>query len=196
MQSPFPKGSQRLFPHLKNLPIKTCGSVCGVIAAILGGIASVAPSLWRHVFLSTTAEMPEDLKSLLSQSIYSDFLRCSLVSWLLNGKVDVKTIRIHHTPRTATEHLPEASLSNDTQPDSPSKRRRMRAKLRRRQRKQQTPISRAERLDAYGCREPSNQNRPQQMKFDDSDYIYVEDDCASPKRVDNHPKSSRYFVVI
>ena len=193
MQGPFPKGSQRLFPHLKNLPIQTCGSVCGVIAAILGGIASVAPSLWRHVFLSTTAEMPEDLKWLLSPSIYSDFLRCSLVSWLLNGKVDLKAIGIHHTPRTATEHIPEAFLSNDPQRDSPSKRRRMRAKLRRRQRKQQTPISRAERLDVYGCREPSNQNRPKQVKLDDPDYIYVEDDCASPKRVDDHPKSSRCF---
>ena len=68
----------------------------------------------------------------------------------------------------------------------------MRAKLRRRQRKQQTPISRAERLDAYGCREPSNQNRPKQVKLDDPDYIYVEDDCASAKRVD-HPKSSQCF---
>ena len=193
MQGPFPKGSQRLFPHLKNLPIQTCGSVGGVVAAILGGIASVAPSLWRHVFLSTTAEMPEDLKWLLSPTIYSDFLRCSLVSWLLNGKVDLKAIGIHQTPRTATEHLPEAFLSNDTQRDSPSKRRRMRAKLRRRQRKEQTPSSRAERLDAYGCREPSNQNRPKEVKLDDPDYIYVKDDCASPKKIDDHPKSSRCF---
>lgn len=145
------------------------------------------------MFLSTTAEMPEDLKRLLSPSIYSDFLRCSLVSWLLNGQVDLKAIGIHHTPRTATEHLPEASLSNDTQRDLPSKRRRMRAKLRRRQREQQTPISPAERLDACGCREPSNQNRPKQVKLDDPDYIYVEDNCASPKRVDDHPKSSRCF---
>lgn len=193
MQGPFPKGSQRLFPHLKNLPIQTCGSVCGVIAAILGGIASVAPSLWRHVFLSTTAEMPEDLKWLLSPTIYSDFLRCSLVSWLLNGKVDLKAIGIHQTPRTATEHLPEASLSNDTQRDSPSKRRRMHAKLRRRQRKEKTSSSRAERLDAYGCREPSNHNRPKQVKLDDPDYIYVEDDCASPRKIDDHPKSSQCF---
>ena len=69
----------------------------------------------------------------------------------------------------------------------------MRAKLRRRQRKQQTPISRAERLDAYGCREPSNQNRPKQVKLDAPDYIYVEDNCASPKRVDDHPKSFQCF---
>ena len=137
--------------------------------------------------------MPKDLKWLLSPSIYSDFLRCSLVSWLLNGKVDLKAIGIHHTLRTATEHLPEASLTNDTQRDSPSKRRQMRAKLRRRQRKQQTPISRAERLDACGCRETSNQNRPKQVKLDAPDYIYVEDDCASPKRVDDHPKSSWCF---
>ena len=63
----------------------------------------------------------------------------------------------------------------------------MRAKLRRRQQKQQTPISRAERL------EPSKQNRPKQVKLDDPNYIYVEDDCASPKRVDDHPQSARCF---
>lgn len=45
MQGSAPSGSHHI-GSLKNLPIQTCANVCGVTAAILGGIASAAPILW------------------------------------------------------------------------------------------------------------------------------------------------------
>ena len=190
MEGPIPNKSQQSIRSLQNLPIQTCGNVCGVTVAILGGIASAAPNLWRGVFLSDIAEMPDELKWLLSPSIYSDFLRCSLVSWLVNGKVDLKAIGIHDTPISPTNHPSEAETRNETQPASPSKRRKMRSKLRRKQRKHQTLISH-EKRDADHCLGTSNHHPPKLHRIDESDYIYVDDDHVSDKCIDDSPESPR-----
>lgn len=50
MEGPIRDGSKQGTRSLRNLSIQTCGNVCGVTVAILGGIASVAPTLWRGLF--------------------------------------------------------------------------------------------------------------------------------------------------
>lgn len=79
---------------LKNLPLQTCGNVCGVTVCILASIACVAPILWRQVFLDRKENLPEDVKWLMSPSAHSDFLRCSIISWLIGKKVDTRAIGI------------------------------------------------------------------------------------------------------
>lgn len=79
---------------LKNIPVQTCGNICGVAAAVLAGIACATPCLWRNVFLNRNTEMPNILKWLLKPTVHSDFLRCSIISWLLTDSIDLSTLGI------------------------------------------------------------------------------------------------------
>ncbi|PFX12216.1 Zinc finger SWIM domain-containing protein 1 [Stylophora pistillata] len=81
---------------LKNIPPQTCANVCGVAVAVLGGIASAAPELWRNVFLTRNTDCPTSLKWLLRPPVYSDFLRCSIICWLLTDSIDVSTLGIRN----------------------------------------------------------------------------------------------------
>ena len=80
---------------LKNIPMQACGNVCGVAAAILGGIATAAPALWHNVFLNQNTDLPATLKWFVSPTAHSDFLRCSLISWLLSDSISVFRLGIH-----------------------------------------------------------------------------------------------------
>ena len=83
---------------LKNIPVQTCANVCGVAAAVLAGIACVAPYLWRNVFLNRNAEIPTSLEWLLKPTVYSDFLRCSIISWLLTDSINLSILGITKYP--------------------------------------------------------------------------------------------------
>lgn len=159
MQGSVPSGGRHI-GSLKNLPIQTCANVCGVTAAILGGIASAAPILWRDLFLSDTPEIPEELKWLMLPSVYSDFLRCSLASWLVNGKVHLQALGIDNTPSSHSDRPAQDKAANEEQQGTPSKRRKLQSKLRRRQRKHQTLSFRDKRLNTD--------------KIDHHDFIYVD----------------------
>lgn len=82
---------------LQNIPLKTCANVCGVAAVTLASIAVAAPRLWQEVFLSNSAKLPEELQWLLHPSRHSDFLRASIASWLVNGRVDVGAFGISNS---------------------------------------------------------------------------------------------------
>ena len=78
----------------KNIPVQTCANVCGVAAAVLAGIACVSSYLWRNVFLNRNAEIPTSLEWLLKPTVYSDFLRCSIISWLLTNSINLSILGI------------------------------------------------------------------------------------------------------
>ena len=78
-----------------NIPAQTCANVCGVAAAMLGAVACTAPELWKNVFLKRNTDLPTSLKWLLPPSTYSDFLRCTIISWLLTNCIDVAAIGIN-----------------------------------------------------------------------------------------------------
>lgn len=77
------------------IPTQTCANVCGVAAAVLGAITCTVPELWRNVFLKRNSDLPTSLKWLLSPLTYSDFLRCTIISWLLTDCIDVAAIGIN-----------------------------------------------------------------------------------------------------
>ena len=81
-------------PCLNNIPFQTCGNICGVAAAVLAGIACATPCLWGNVFLNRNNEMPNSLKSLLKPTVLSDFLRCSIISWILTDSIDLSTLGV------------------------------------------------------------------------------------------------------
>ena len=77
---------------LKNIPLQTCGNVCGVIVAVMATIASVSPCIWRQVFLSHTKRVPGNVEWILSPTPNSDFLRCTLLSWIISREIDLEDI--------------------------------------------------------------------------------------------------------
>ena len=79
---------------LPNIPLQTCGNVCGVAVIFLAAIASCAPKLWRDVFLVNNAKFPDDLKWILHPTFYSDFMRSKVISWLLENRVEVASLGI------------------------------------------------------------------------------------------------------
>ena len=86
-----------------NIPTQMYANVCGVAVAVLGAISCTAPDLWRNVFLTRNMDLPTSLKWLLSPSTYSDFLKCTIISWLFIDCIDVASIGINReaipTPR-------------------------------------------------------------------------------------------------
>lgn len=79
---------------LKNIPTQTCPNVCGAAAAVLGGIACAVPGLWINMFVNQNIDLPASLRWLLFPTVHSDFLRCSLISWLLADSIDVSLLGI------------------------------------------------------------------------------------------------------
>ena len=79
---------------LKNIPLQTCMNVCGAAVAILSAIAVEAPNLWSKVFLKRKGVLPASLKWLMSPTTHSDFLRSTLISWLIKGSVDISVIGV------------------------------------------------------------------------------------------------------
>lgn len=60
----------------------------------MGGIAAKAPTLWLHTFLNRKGTLPSDLQWLTSPSSHSDFLRHSVISWLLTNSIDLSVMGI------------------------------------------------------------------------------------------------------
>jgi len=81
---------------LPNIPLQTCGNVCGVAVVFLAVIASCAPKLWREVFLVNNARFPDDLKWIMHPTSYSDFSRSKVICWLLEDRVEVASLGIVH----------------------------------------------------------------------------------------------------
>eukprot|EP00794_Sanderia_malayensis_P013540 gene13540-14944_t len=77
-----------------NFPFQTCGNICGIIVIVLAGIAVRAPDLWKNVFLSRSNMIPDELEWLLDPSTHSDRLRVAVISWLLQGRIDVHALGI------------------------------------------------------------------------------------------------------
>ena len=108
----------------KNIPTQTCSNVCGVAVIIIGGIASAAPELWKHVFMKRYRNLPNHLRWMLDLSAHSDFLRYTVISWLLKGFIDVSLIGIYQVRNLAASksiptvtprprHVVNVKLSSD-----------------------------------------------------------------------------------
>ena len=78
----------------KNIPLQTCGNICGAIATILGAISCTDDVLWRCGFLSNKVPLPEPIAWLKEPTKHAAYLRLVLIHWLMAKQVDLKLLGI------------------------------------------------------------------------------------------------------
>ena len=92
-----PEGNQRGSHQctngcFKNVPLQSCGSVCGVIVAVMGAISSLYPTLWRAGFFDTRAPISNN------PTLHSCFLRRRvLIHWIPSKDIDLQLLGIQGT---------------------------------------------------------------------------------------------------
>ena len=47
-----------------NIPLQSCGNICGVIVTIMGAISCIDPTLWRFGFLATKSTLPKEISNI------------------------------------------------------------------------------------------------------------------------------------
>ena len=104
---------------LRNIPLQTCMNVCGAAVAILAAIAAKAPRLWKNVFLKRKGVLPDSLKWLMSPTVHSDFLRSTMISWLVTGSVDISFLGV---PEGHVVHVKRNTRTSDGWSDGADKR--------------------------------------------------------------------------
>ena len=95
----------------KNIPLQTCSNVCGVGVIIIGGIISSAPELWENVFSKREDNLPRHFNWVINLSDNSDFLRITVISWLLKGSIDVSLIGINQLKGSIAQKPSQPSTS-------------------------------------------------------------------------------------
>ena len=92
-----PEGNQRGSHQctngcFKNVPLQSCGSVCGVIVVVMGAISSLYPTLWRAGFLDTRAPISN------YPTLHSCFLRRRVfIHWIPSKDIDLQLLGIQGT---------------------------------------------------------------------------------------------------
>ena len=79
---------------LPNIPLQTCQNVCGVISVIMASLCVVSPHVWSCLISSDCTLLPEELHWLKHPTMYSDYLRTVLISWLINNEVNPENLGI------------------------------------------------------------------------------------------------------
>ena len=97
-----PEGNQRGSHQctngcFKNVPLQSCGSVCGVIVVVMGAISSLYPTLWRAGFLDTRAPVSNEFLWLRNPTLHSCFLRRVLIHWICSKDIDLQLLGIQGT---------------------------------------------------------------------------------------------------
>ena len=83
----------------RNIPLQTCGNICGVIATILAAVSGLDQALWRQGFLNQKVPLPEPIAWMLTPTAHEDYLRHILIHWLVAKQVDLKMLGVtnsHH----------------------------------------------------------------------------------------------------
>ena len=101
-----PEGNQRGSHQctngcFKNVPLQSCGSVCGVIVVVMGAISSLYPTLWRAGFLDTRAPVSNEFLWLRNPTLHSCFLRRVLIHWICSKDIDLQLLGIQGTDQVS-----------------------------------------------------------------------------------------------
>ena len=78
----------------KNVPLQTCGNICGVIVAVMAAISCIDPILWRFGFLDSKSTLPSQISWLKKPTSHSCYLRRVLIHWLIAKDVDLRLLGI------------------------------------------------------------------------------------------------------
>ena len=97
-----PEGNQRGYHQctngcFKNVPLQSCGSVCGVVVVVMRAISSLYLTLWRADFLDTRAPVSNEFLWLRNPTLHSCFLRRVLIHWISSKDIDLQLLGIQGT---------------------------------------------------------------------------------------------------
>lgn len=98
----------------RNIPLQTCGNICGVIATTLGAICSLDQVLWRHGFLNQKVPLPEPIAWILTPTAHADYLRHVIIHWLMARHVDLKMLGRTNSPHFEVIKQLPSTTSDDT----------------------------------------------------------------------------------
>ena len=84
-----------------NIPLQSCGNICGVIVTIMGAISCIDPTLWRFGFLVTQSALPTEISWLKCPTSHACYLRRVLIHWLMTKNVNLQLLGINSSPPSA-----------------------------------------------------------------------------------------------
>ena len=84
-----------------NIPLQSCGNICGVIVTIMGAISCIDPTLWRFGFLATQSALPKEISWLKCPISHACYLRRVLIHWLMVKNVNLQLLGINSSPPSA-----------------------------------------------------------------------------------------------
>ena len=143
---------------VKNIPLQTCMNVCGAAVAILSAIAVKAPNLWRKIFLKRKVVLPISLKWLMPPTTQSNFLRRTLISWIIKGAVDISVIGV---PAEHVDSAVSASRKSDDWHNNADKR--------------DVPVKERETKEIVDCDDWSSENVIEVQVKDNEEWSIVHD---------------------
>lgn len=100
----------------KNVPLQSCGSVCGVIVVVMGAISSLYPTLWRAGFLDTRAPVSNEFLWLRNPTLHSCFLRRVLIHWICSKDIDLQLLGIQGTNQVSQHPTVPSSTGTAQKP--------------------------------------------------------------------------------
>ena len=116
-----PEGNQRGSHQctngcFKNVPLQSCGSVCGVIVVVMGAISSLYPTLWRAGFLDPRAPVSNEFLWLRNPTLHSCFLRRVLIHWICSKDIDLQLLGIQGTNQVSQHPTVPSSTGTAQKP--------------------------------------------------------------------------------
>ena len=77
-----------------NIPLQTCGNICGVIATVMVVISCINPTLWRFGFLDAKTTLSSQISWPKHPTSHSCYLRRVLIHWVITKDVDLQLLGI------------------------------------------------------------------------------------------------------
>ena len=99
----------------QNIPLQSCGSICGVIVIAMGAISCINSTLWRSDFLGTKRSLPVEISWIKNPTLHSCYLRRVLIHWITAQDVDLQLLGIK--PSVPESQYNRNRLSSNTYDD-------------------------------------------------------------------------------
>lgn len=78
----------------KNIPLQSCGNICGIIVVVMRAISCLSPTLWRSGFLDTKSSLPNEISWITNPKFHSSYLRRVLIHWLTAKDINLQLLGI------------------------------------------------------------------------------------------------------
>ena len=99
----------------KNIPLQSCGSICGAVAVAMGAISCINSTMWRSGFLGTKSSLPVEISWIKNPTLHSCYLRRVLIHWITAQDVDLQLLGIK--PSVPQSQYNRNRLSSSTYDD-------------------------------------------------------------------------------